>query len=165
MQSICLLVCLDRVYLRIFIPLLILSTPSTLSNLRTLSSTICMFIMFCNCGTIVMAVCSCHCVLHLMLQIAFLLDDTVDTRMCICIKKSACIWYYAWHWGFAFVFGATVDTAFLPDYCTAMNLTAPRPLLLNNATTKPIIFAFKLDKTIYCCETISSPDILWHYII
>ena len=47
-----------------------------------------------------------------------------------------------------FVFGATVDTAFLPGYCTAMNLTAPRPLLLNNATTKPIIFTLKFDKTI-----------------
>ena len=50
-----------------------------------------------------MAVCSCHCVLHLMLQIAFLLDDTVDTRMCICIKK-------------VLVFGTTLDTGDLHLY-------------------------------------------------
>ena len=161
MQSICLHFCLDRVYLRIFIPLLILSTPSTLSNLRTLSSTICMFIMFFNCATIVMAVCSFHCKRKLMMRIAFVFGARVDTRMCICMKENVCIWCYGWYWGFAFVFGATVDPAFFPGYCTAMNLTAPRPLLLNNATTKPIIFALKFDSAIYCCETISSSDILW----
>ena len=162
MQSICLHFCLDCVYLYLHW----YCQPRPLyPTYAPWCSTICMFIMFCNCATILMAVCGCRRVLKLMLRIVFLLGARVDTRMCICMKENVCIWCYGWYWGFAFVFGATVDTAFLPGYCTAMNLTAPRPLLLNNATTKPIIFAFKLDKTIYCCETISSPDILWHYII